>query len=735
MTMRSLFLTAGLAVGSGLLPAATTRAATPLALMPQPASVVQTDGTLSAAAGIAVRWEGPHTPILDRAVQRFLAGAKALAGVAAPPPGASSAQLVIACHGNDPKFLALGEKEHYSLSASSSGMRLDADGPAGVLDGLSTVLQLLRPGPDGLSTPYVRIDDRPRFGWRGMMIDTARHFMTLATLERQIDAMERVKLNVLHLHLSDAQGWRVESRLYPKLQEIGSHGEFYTQAQIKGLVAYAADRGIRVVPEFDMPGHALALLQSYPAFAATPPSQLPKDLDPNAAAIDPTNPDAVQAVARLYEEMAALFPDHYFHAGGDEVVGRQWTDVPRIAAYMKAHKIPDADALQSRFTAAMQTVLARHGKIMVGWDEVIAAPIPTNVMIQVWRASKWTARAAKAGHTVLVSAGYYLDLMQPASQHYLVDPLDPHAVGLPLADLKQAQQEIGPKAADFEDEPGLAMTQADDAHVVGGETEEWTEIVSDGMLDSRLWPRAAVVAERFWSPASLRDVDDMYRRMAITEDRLDVLGLRSKAQRMAMTERLAPGNTESVTELLSALAPARNYSLHEDELQDRTGAHPLALNGLPDIAEPDPEPTLHFSAQVQHFLAGDRSAAPDLQVTLTRWQRNDGRYAALAEGNGALSAALPLSHDLALIASAGSRALGQLETSAAGTGPSPEEIAALKRQEGFLAAADSRIANRQASPVDGLLMPAVRPVQALVDAAARMHSTTQKQESEKGRSL
>jgi len=692
----------------------------PLSLMPMPRSVQQQPGWLPIEQGFAIKWQGRATPLLQRAAARFRSGVARLAGAASGLPARPPVTLLVSVR-PDPGFLTIAQHEHYHLAAGAGGVRLDADGPAGVLDGFSTLLELVRQGPSGLSLPLVSIDDAPRFVWRGLMIDVARHFMSLPALERQIDAMERVKLDVLHLHLSDAQGFRVESKLYPRLQQIGSHGQYYTQGEIRALVAYAADRGIRIVPEFDLPGHALALLQAYPAFAASKINDLPPTFDLNRAAIDPTNPAALRMVSRLYSEMAGLFPDAYFHAGGDEVSPDQWTGNPRIVRYMQRHHIASTEALQARFTAEIERVLARDGKTMVGWDEVIEAPVPSSVVVDVWRSSKFIARAAKAGHPVIVSAGYYLDLLQPAAQHYLVDPLDPRAIGLSPDEAAKARAAGDPRVDDFSRDPNATLSSAEATHVLGGEAALWTEIVSEEMLDGRLWPRTAAIAERFWSQASVRDVADMQRRLDATEDRLCALGLDAQADRLRMVDRLVPGGTEPVLRLLGAVAPGRNYTLHQAELADRGGDHPLLLEGLADIADPDAPVVRRFAQAVRRYLGGDHGAAAAIRLQLDIWRDNEAAYQAVAADRAPLAAALPVSRDLGGLAAAGLAALGRLEGGAADPGLASAAVTTLiARNQDLLARADTMTANQGPTPADGLLLPVAGPVADLVAAARKL---------------
>jgi hexosaminidase len=646
-----------LAWGAPLPAQATAPTAAPaptLALMPLPASVQASGQSLSLADGLAVRWDGAPTPLLRRAAERLKTRLDRLAGRVLPPldgPSAGAAVLHVRV-GADPSYLALGEKEHYRLAVRPDGITLDADGPAGVLDGFVTLAQLVAQGRQGPVLMQVDIDDQPRFPWRGIMIDVSRHFMRIETLRRQIDAMEQLKLNVLHLHLSDAQGFRVESRLYPRLQRLGAHGQFYTQADIRALVAYAADRGVRIVPEFDTPGHALAILLAYPRLAAEPVD--PAMADPDDAALDPTHDATLRFVGRLYGEMGRLFPDRYFHAGGDEVQAEQWTRNPGITAYMKAHGFADTAALQAAFTARVQSVLAHQGKIMVGWDEISAAPIPRDVVVEAWRSSKFIATATRAGHPVVVSAGYYLDLLNPAGQHYRVDPLDVQATGLTRAQADIKRATMGALVDGFTLDPTLPpLDAAQQTLVLGGEAPLWSELVTDETLDARLWPRAAAIAERFWSPPQTRDVGDMYRRLAMVANHLEITGLQAQANRTRMQARLAPTDPGAVACLTSATMPVRNYALNS--FARRSGQ--VRFDELAEIATPDPARAMRFNALAARFAAGDHDGADELRADLTAWAVCGARFAGVAQGVGVLAQGVPVAQDLSVLARIGLAAL------------------------------------------------------------------------------
>ncbi|MFW7268903.1 beta-N-acetylhexosaminidase [Gluconacetobacter sp. Hr-1-5] len=628
------------------------------ALMPLPSSVTFSGGVLPLSEGFAVSWSHPPSAMLRAAVGRFLHRADALAGrvlPAADRPAGSTAMPVplrIAA-GQDAGWLSTRAKEDYRLVVGPDGVTLTADGPDGVIHGLATLAQLIARDGNGPKIDFATIADHPRFVWRGIMIDTSRHFVTVETIKRQIDAMEMLKLNVLHLHLSDGTGFRVESHVLPELTAKGSHGQYYTQAQIRDLVAYAADRGIRIVPEFDLPGHALAVLLAHPELAATHPVD-PEPKNKNTAALDPTLPETLHLVRRLYGEMGRLFPDAYFHSGGDEVEPDEWLKNPKIVAWMKEHGYATPQALQAGFTVQVQKILAAQGKVMVGWDEVSEAAIPSDVVVDVWRSSKFIASATAGHHPVIVSAGYYLDLLQPAGQHYLVDPYDPAANGVTREQADRLLKKgMRPDLVEaFLKEPAPPpLTGQQKAFVLGGEAPLWAELVTDEMLDARIWPRAAAIAERFWSPAEVRDVDDMYRRLAVVNAELQIAGLQAEANRWRMAARLSPGAVDPVMVLASATVPLRNYNMNR-----YVARHGRRLDEIGEVASPDPAPALRFSMLVTRYVSGDHAVAPALRRQLVAWRDNDAAFALVAHVRG-LSEALVTSHHLAVIAQAGLKAL------------------------------------------------------------------------------
>lgn len=687
------------------------------ALMPQPVFYQPQPGSLALTGGVRVVWQGARPALLDRAVARFSHRLAMLSARDAAPGQSAGLTLRIRCVNADPAMLSIHMKEHYHLQTDAEGATLVADGPAGVLRGLSTLLQLVERHDSGPVLDAAVIDDSPRFAWRGVMVDVSRHFMSVAALERQLDMMELTRLNVVHLHLSDGQGFRVESRLYPRLQQVASHGEYYTQRQIRALVAYAADRGIRVVPEFDAPGHSYAVLQAYPQYAAQP---VTTPMDPKRvvrAAMDPSNPQTYVFLARLYHEMAGLFPDAYFHVGGDEVRPDEWTGNPHIAAFMKRHGHADVAALQAVFTQRVYAMLAREGKVMMGWDELIDAPVPASIVIEPWRGSRYTVAAAAAGHPVVVSAGYYLDLLLPAAEYYRVDPLDPQGNGLPPDQVARAN---APALDAFTLDPAARMTPELAGHVMGAEAPLWTEIVTEEMLDARLWPRCAALAERFWSPASVRDETSLALRLPVVQSELELLGNRATADTHRMMARLAPDDTTPLSVLLSVTSPVRNYAHNHVFGPSHVAPTPIPrpLDRAADIATPDSFEAAAFARDVRAYLAGRHDLAAGLRARLENWRGNDARLRDMAAGDPALREVLPASALLAQLAQAG---LDALDDTPAGSWRARADAAVGMARAQFDASRSLLRVRTMPQPAGDLLQETMPAIALLVQATDQPH--------------
>src|SRR5579859_3896527 len=504
-----------------------------LNLMPMPAGVETGSGQLAITQTFSAAVTGTHDASLDSEVQRFTKQLSRQTGIPFRPKSGASATFQIHADQGREAVQKLGEDESYTLTVTDSGAQLNAPTTLGVLRGLQTFLQLVQITPNGFAVPAVTIKDQPRFAWRGMLIDVSRHFIPVDVLKRNLDGMAAVKMNVLHWHLSDDQGFRAESKKLPKLTGEGSEGLFYTQEEIRDVIAYAHDRGIRVIPEFDMPGHARSWVIGYPDLASGPGPYTVESGDP---IIDPTRESTYKFLETFIAEMAKLFPDEYFHIGGDEVDGKQWDSNPKIQEYIHAHGMKNNQDLQAYFNQRLEKILTKNHKIMVGWDEILHPDLPKNIVVHSWRGQKSLAEAAQQGYRGLLSYGYYLDLMWPANRHYAVDPMA---------------------------EAAASLTPEQKALILGGEACQWAEWITPENVDSHIWPRNAVIAERLWSPQSVTDVASMYARMNAVSLDLEWLGLTHRTARQRMLERMA-GSTDvsSLRVLADVVEPVKIGRAH-----------------------------------------------------------------------------------------------------------------------------------------------------------------------------
>jgi hexosaminidase len=645
--------------------------------MPLPVKVQTAAGKLAIDGSFSVAATGYTDLRLESALDRFAARVSRQTGIpmlAARPPNAGRVTLRVECagapSGPGAKDPSLGEDESYRLDVTPDGARLQAPAVAGALHGLETFAQLVGPGAEGFHVPAIHIEDRPRFPWRGLMLDVSRHWMPVEVVERNLDAMAAVKLNVFHWHLSDDQGFRAESRHFPRLQQLGSDGSFYTQADIRHVVAYARDRGIRVVPEFDMPGHTNSWLVGYPELASAPgPYSIGRTWGVYDGAMDPTREETYDFLDAFLAEMTQLFPDPYFHIGGDEVNGKQWGQSSSIQAFAKEHKLEGAGSLQVYFNQRIQKLLQKYGKIMVGWDEVLHPDLPTDTVVQSWRRQASLAEAASKGYRGILSAGYYLDHLSPASYHYGIDP---------LAD---AAQKLTPEEA---------------SRILGGEACMWAEYASAETVDSRIWPRAAAIAERLWSPReAIADVESMYARMEAVSRVLEWTGVRHRANYGPMLDRLAAGRPAESLRILADACEAQGLGPRARAMK-YTSLTPL--NRFVDAVRPESESVRALEQ------AASKVEIARLRGQFTRWAANDARFQPLAKDNALLGELRPLSQDLSALGAAGLRILTYLES------PRPAPKAWLSAQANELA--------RMLKPRNEVVLAAVRPVKLLLDQLA-----------------
>jgi hexosaminidase len=604
------------------------------ALMPMPVQVEMGDGQFQVDGKLSISLAGYSEARLVLAKERFLETLGRETGIFFKQASQEQPTFTIMTSGPSKAVQELGEDESYHLKIWASGVRLTAANPLGVLHGLQTFLQLVKITPQGFAAPVVTIYDNPRFAWRGLMIDSGRHFMPVEVLKRNLDGMEAVKLNVFHWHLSEDQGFRVESKVFPLLQEKGSNGLYYTQKQIAEVIEYARDRGIRVVPEFDMPCHTTSWFVGYPQLASGPgPYQIATRWGILDYAMDPTRESTFEFLDRFFGEMTALFPDAYFHIGGDECNGKEWDANSRIQAYMHEHGLKDDVALQATFTERIQKLVVAHHKIPMGWDEILQPDTARDVVIQSWRGQKSLAAAARQGNRGLLSNGYYIDLNQPASYHYLNDPLGGD---------------------------GASLTAEQKALVLGGEATMWSEFVTPENIDSRIWPRTAAIAERLWSPQEVRDVDSMYRRLAVVSQQLQYYRLNHASLTLFMLQRMSGESDPKYLQILAnVVQPPEGYQRGSLKQYDTSSP----LNRLVDAVAPECEQARQFSELAKLIVAG--KATPEqwqqARAWLTLWRDNDAKLQPSLPQSEITAELAPLSHDLSQVATIGLRALDDLE--------------------------------------------------------------------------
>lgn len=477
--------------------------ASPVSLIPMPAQLTQAQGSFKVDGSTSI-----VVPVNDAAARQ---SAQYLANLLARTrglhltvtEGAATGHAIVFQH--DPQA-KVAKAEGYTLDVTADGIRIDARDDAGLFYAAVTLWQLLTPdGQQGaVQVPAVHIGDWPRFAWRGLMLDSARHFQSAADVERLLDQMAQHKLNVLHWHLTDDQGWRIEIKRYPELTHTGAwrtppdaghngepaqYGGFYTQDQIREVVAYATARHITVIPEIDMPGHAQAAVASYPQFGVTgkrPLVSVDWGVNPYLYNVD----DATFTfIDNVLDEVLALFPSHYIHVGGDEAIKDQWKASPAIQEKIHALHLKDEDALQGWFIGRVGQYLSAHGRRLIGWDEILDGGVPADATVMSWRGTDGAIKAAKLGHDVVMSPSP--DLYLDGAQSNLVDE---SAGRIPVQSLANIYA--------FKPIPST-LNAAQAAHVLGAQANVWTEhIPTMQHVEHAVFPRIDALSEVVWSPAS-----------------------------------------------------------------------------------------------------------------------------------------------------------------------------------------------------------------------------------------
>ncbi|TDO73502.1 hexosaminidase [Flavobacterium chryseum] len=573
-----------------------------LNLMPWPQSVVLNEGNFALTKNFKVNITGNPNPRIFGGVTRFLRRLDGRTGIFFEQGfiqklnEVPTAEVQINCTKSGK--IGLYEDESYHLDIKQNRITINATSDLGALHALETLLQMLQNNSTSFYFPNAQISDFPRFTWRGLMIDAARHFQPVDVIKRNIDALAAMKMNVFHWHLVDDQGWRIEMKKHKKLIELASDGEYYTQEEIKNIVKYADERGILIVPEIDVPGHGSSILTAYPEIGSKVMTinggTQEKNIQGTAIAtygiernagifsptLDPSNPKTYQLLSEIFDEVCPLFPGSYFHIGGDENEGKDWDANPKIQEFKKKNKLATNHELQTYFTMQLVPMLKKHGKQLMGWEEILTKNMSKEAIIHSWRGpnegvapGQSLVDAVKKGYKTVLSNGYYIDLMYPVESHYLNDPM--------------------PKGAD--------LSAEEKARILGGEATMWTELATPTTLDSRVWPRTAAIAERLWSAEDVKDVANMRKRLETVSFRLEELGLTHIRNRAVILRNIANNqNIKSLNEFSNVCEPLKGYTRNKGGTEYQMYS-PLTL--FADACTPDAKDALAFDEAVTKYLA------------------------------------------------------------------------------------------------------------------------------------
>ena len=510
-------------------------------------------------------------------------------------------------------------EEGYKISISKH-IRISASSDKGVLYALESLIQLSEKTESGVRFAQVHIEDYPRFPWRGMMVDVARHFLPMSVLKRNVDAMATVKMNTLHLHLTDDEGFRIESKKWPKLHQMGSNGKYYTQSEMRDFIAYCSDRGIEVYPEFDLPGHSQSWFAGYPELAAEkkvyepglrfkntsdkPLSMMAVMQMMNTASlptIDPTKEFTYQFLEEFLKEMKGIFTSGKVHIGVDESNGVAWKNNPTIVQFMEKNKLKDVHALQDYFASRLIKINQKLGFQTIAWEEAFNEHSDKNMIVQLWKPgmmgpSLSAEKVANQGNKSLLSRGFYLDLFMPAYVHYLNEDM---------------------------------LKSETAASLQGGEAAIWTEVVDEYNFENRVWPRAAAIAERLWSNVKVKDVDDLYRRLIPFSHQLAWNGLQHINQAHVLMDEFLNGTHSSAHELVKILSPVKGYKRIMSKMLSPQKSQIEALNQLCDILPIDSEKRWNFRALVSDYLTNhSETSKNEIIAQLKIWkniQLNDSK--------------------------------------------------------------------------------------------------------------
>ena len=521
----------------------TARAQPSLNLIPQPVSVQPATGTFTLTKAATIHYNKPQGQDAADALALRLNLPTGF-GIAARPGKSGTIQLTL----TDAPVAQLGN-EGYTMSASPKGVVITANRPAGLFYGVQTLLQLLPKEIESKTSvqpvqrwtlPAVNILDYPRFGWRGVMLDVSRHFFTKDEVKQYIDQIARLKYNTFHWHLTDDNGWRIEIKSLPKLTQVGAwrvarsghfgdradpkpgeaatYGGFYTQDDIREVVAYAQARNVTIVPEVDVPGHSMAALAAYPELSCTGalvsvnPGTPFSEWYGNGTfrmkvenTLNPSDEKVYEFLDKVFTEVAALFPNPYMHVGGDECYKGYWAQDPGCQALMKKLNLHHVEDLQGYFMGRVEKILTAKGKKLLGWDEILEGGISPGATVMSWRGIKGGIEAAQAGHNVV---------MTPSTFAYIDYNQGDAAVDPPIYAALRARTSYS-----YEPVPD----GVDAKYILGGQANLWTEqIPTLRYAEYMTYPRAWALSEVYWSPKSTKNWPDFVKRMETHFSRADV---------------------------------------------------------------------------------------------------------------------------------------------------------------------------------------------------------------------
>jgi hexosaminidase len=570
-------------------------AQTKINVMPYPQHLDLGKGDLIFNANISIGTDSKESKIINNGLQRFIQKYQnaSLKTVSHLKSITYKLPNIFLKHASIDE-LGINNTEAYNIDIDSS-IVIQSNSDIGTLHALETLNQLYTISNDGIHFPKLKIRDWPNYAWRGMMVDVARHFIPINIMKRNVDAMAAVKFNTLHIHVSDDEGFRIESKKYPQLHLKGSNNQYYTQEEMIDFVKYCKERGIEVYAEFDLPGHSQSFFAGYPEFAAEKKVYLPgprfklegdKPLNlmslmqmMNTTAtptLDVSAEATYQFLDNLTKEMKPLFSKAYMHMGLDENNGVAWLKNPKIASFMQLKGLKTTHELQNYFSERFSQIIVKNGLTPIAWEEAFHNGLNDKIAIQVWKPAFMGPTIsldsiAQNGNKSIVSRGFYLDVFMPAYYHYL--------------------------NADF-------IKEKSNNNLLGGEAAIWTELVDESNFESRVWPRAAVIAERLWSSNKLQDVDDMYARLNSINHKLAWYGLQHTMSVNNHLDQIANGQlNHDATTFINLITPVKGYKKIMGLMTKPLSIQPTTLRQISDVIPVDAAGKWPFRLLVKQYLS------------------------------------------------------------------------------------------------------------------------------------